>query len=121
MANWGTPDYKVDPKVDEDAEKLRLMLRVDNLLDEWPRDTKYMVRPGYDRYTVEAYCKNNKQWQTFRESLKGKPTHKKLEALRDWMDFHPDEAAAKVQVGNYLGALRRGGQLDSRNRVRKWL
>jgi hypothetical protein len=29
------------------------------------------------------------------------------------------QKATEVQVGNYLGAIRRGGQLDDSNRIRK--
>ena len=86
---------------------------------EWPMKA-YRVRPGYDRFTVERHCTMNKQWQCFRLTLKKMPTHKKLEALIKWWEESPDKVAAEVQVGNYLGALRRGGQLDMKNVVRKY-
>jgi hypothetical protein len=53
--------------------------------------------------------------------MKGKPTTAKLDMLAKWYDrFRKDWAyRTEVQVGNYLGALRRGGQLDMQNRVQR--
>lgn len=119
---WDKPDYKPDPEVDKEAIGLRARLETEGYMTEWPiRD--YPVRPGYDRDSIQAYCVRNKKWQDFRLSLKGLDTHEKLAKLKEWWDSSAaagtDINIVKVQVGNYLGALRRGGQLDDKNRVRR--
>ena len=50
-------------------------------------------------------------WQKFRKSLKGKSTSTKLQKLSQWTKSHHNSPKAKLQVSNYRGALRRGGQL----------
>jgi phosphosulfolactate phosphohydrolase-like enzyme len=60
--------------------------------------------------------------------MKGTSTETKLVMLHNWYTSHgyseagsidDVEYAARVQVGNYLGALRRGGQLDMNNKVQR--
>lgn len=115
---WDKPDFKPDPEVDKAAIELRARLEAEGHMTEWPiRD--YPVRPGYDRDSIQVHCVRNKKWQEFRLSLKGLDTHEKLAKLKEWWDVSPDINIVKVQVGNYLGALRRGGQLDDKNRVRR--
>jgi len=52
-------------------------------------------------------------WQMFRGvRLKGQDTAVKLDLLADWLNVWvgtPYESIARVQVENYLGALKRGG------------
>ena len=50
-------------------------------------------------------------WQSFRISLKGTSTQFKLARLRRWLADHNASTDAKLQVGNYVKALLRGGQL----------
>ena len=60
---------------------------------------------------------NDDAWQAFRHSLKGESTQRKLERLDGWLQTHSDNLKAKVQVQNYINALRRGGQLSYDNEV----
>lgn len=48
------------------------------------------------------------RWQLFRESLKGLSTEQKYKKLKEWLAQHPTERA-KIQVTNYVNALKRGG------------
>jgi hypothetical protein len=106
---------------------------------------KRPVKPGYPPGDVRMHCVENINWQVVRKSLKGKDTVDKILTLEKWWDFQVNEAygirmqteqlpekaadnvrrceallwANEVQVGNYLGALRRGGQLDNDNQIRK--
>lgn len=62
------------------------------------------------------------KWQAFRKSLKGIPTTDKLDKLHDWIVQHRDAQSIvprliRVQVENYINALKRGGQLDQYNQV----
>jgi hypothetical protein len=94
---------------------------------------KRPVERGYPPDVVQRYCVNHYLWQRFRLSLKGLPTHEKLRKLELWWDeltdgnfTHESQMATlkkivEVQVGNYLGALRRGGQLDADNQIRKYI
>jgi hypothetical protein len=97
---------------------------------------KRPVQPGYPPYLVQDFCVRDAGWQKFRLSLKGLPTHEKLARLIQWWDDkrnlaekwqgkHIEKVAiiteTEVQVGNYLGALRRGGQLDANNRIKKYI
>jgi len=142
MSNWGQPDFDVrtskQQAIDAEAPNLRARLKAEGKMDCWP----YQGPLGFDHATVRRYCVDVKEpevraWQQVRLSMKGKPTHEKLAILKAWWDKHiltseiPAGAvpmkrtawgyAVFVQVYNYLGALRRGGQLDSQNRVRTYM
>lgn len=92
-------------------------------------NNKRPVQRGYPPESVQLHCVRNQEWQQTRLSLKGLPTHEKLARLEKyWDDWHfilsADQHYAnkiKVQVGNYLGALRRGGQLDANNQIKKYI
>lgn len=62
-------------------------------------------------------------WQDFRLSLKGKTTEVKLEELRRWLNSKTTTNGvgwkARVQVMNYINALKRGGQLDTSGNVQR--
>ena len=60
---------------------------------------------------------SNVKWQQFRLSLKGLPTEEKLDRLADWRERNSGGGYTRVQVDNYLNALKRGGQLDMQLRV----
>ena len=54
-------------------------------------------------------------WQSIRISMLGEPLRRKMQILEDWLDI-PDELTEvgspytkKVQVTNYVHALKRGG------------
>lgn len=131
MANWGKPDFDTNEVIDYDALHKRIKAEDSNAMIAWPI-REYPVRPGYSRDLVQLYCVQHKRWQEVRLSMKGKATHEKLAILRNWWDSelkgvtftvgvkHEKQYAVEIQVGNYLGALRRGGQLDERNRVRRY-
>lgn len=87
---------------------------------EWPEELQ--VERGYSKDDVQFFVVRSTQWQKVRLSMKGKPTHEKLQTLKDYWDrYHPVvPVCTEIQIGNYLGALRRGGQLDALNRVRKY-
>lgn len=63
------------------------------------------------------------EWQAFRVSLKGKNTVLKLARLDYWLDAHVDPRTGlpprryRVQVMNYINALKRGGQLDREGNI----
>lgn len=71
------------------------------------------------RIEVIQFCVNDDDWQKFRLSLKGVSTEKKLDMLQDWLNDHNCDRRATVQVNNYLGALKRGGQISEKGEVRK--
>lgn len=52
-------------------------------------------------------------WQKFRVSMKGLSTNEKLYALAWWSIHHEEDSYTVIRINNYLGALKRGGQLDS--------
>ena len=101
------------------------------MLTGWNND-EYPTRRGYPPEQVREHCVRNETWQILRIRLKGKPTHTKLQMLQDYWCMNQfnrvrgkgrfeSSWAVEVQVGNYLGALRRGGQLDKNNQVRKYI
>jgi hypothetical protein len=89
-------------------------------MTRWP----YEVDPTTPE-EIQLYCVKDTVWQAFREGLKGLSTERKLDKLA----FYRDEALLhwptakqrnwKVQVANYINALRRGGLLDDNLRVVK--
>lgn len=131
--NWGKPDFdnrsEEQRLIDRDAPDLREKLKAEGKMYMWPHNE--LVSPGYDKDAVKRHCVDDPNWQAIRLSMKGIPTHEKLKILKDWWDQQREAAriennhdlwwATEVQVGNYLGALRRGGQLDYANRVRKYI
>ena len=133
MVNWDRPDF-TDVVVESEYEALSARIKAATNgegLDRWP----FVGPAGFDHATVKRYCvdtshKEVAEWQRVRLSMKGVPTHEKLGILKAWWDKHEKRACGGtvedyfyycfVQVYNYLGALRRGGQLDANNRVRRW-
>lgn len=69
---------------------------------------------GYSQAEVQEYCVKDEVWQGFRASLKGLSTEVKLDWLRGWLETNIDMAPrrTRVQVDNYINALKRGGQLN---------
>lgn len=86
-------------------------------MKKWPMDLM-PVQPGYYAPDVQQYCVRDAMWQEFRKKMKGVPTEQKLDMLKEWWskNLHAP-GRTEVQVGNYLGALRRGGQLNMNNEV----
>lgn len=129
---WNKPDF-TDIVTEAEYEALSVRIKAATNgegLDRWP----FTGPAGFDHATVKRYCVDTSyeevaEWQRVRLSMKGVPTHEKLAILKAWWDKNPKAGLADysdvsyscfVQVYNYLGALRRGGQLDANNRVRRW-
>ena len=140
MANFGSLDYNpqdpVQQGIEADAVVLRAKLEAEGHMSAWQHVP--CIQSGYSPALVRRYCVEDAEWQKIRLSMKGKPTHEKLAILKNWWDtnildmlekYGASESFAEtkrclrfeVQVGNYLGALRRGGQLDMQNRIRKYI
>lgn len=125
------------------SKSLRAGLRAAGKIDRWDNE-KRSCAAGYNPHDVKIHCVMNSEWQRVRLSMKGVDTCEKLQILEAWWDKQMAEAmklmsmsmetdagntfairgnalkwATEVQVGNYLGAIRRGGQLDDDNRIRK--
>lgn len=125
------------------SKSLRAGLRAAGKPDRWDMG-KRPVKAGYSPHDVQMHAVNHSGWQYIRLRMKGQDTVDKLLILFQWWDNQMDEAkrvefdnvevqyaqqnevrakalrwATEVQVGNYLGALRRGGQLDDENKIRK--
>lgn len=56
---------------------------------------------------------NDKKWQEFRKSLKGLSNVEKYKQLSKWLSSHNNSHRSKVQVTNYINALKRGGQVSA--------
>lgn len=121
MANWGKPAFSTEVALEDKQaiwSRVKAETRGDGLI-MWPYNDQ--VATGYPPQEVQELCVNCSYWQNIRLSMKGVPTHEKLAILKTYWDCHIDTREREVQVGNYLGALRRGGQLDEHNRIRKWI
>jgi len=133
VANFGSSDFNArSPEqlvIDNAAPNLRAQLKAGGHMYMWPHNEQ--ISAGYDKDTVRKHCVENANWQKIRLSMKGVATHVKLKICKDWWDKQREAAriendqdlwwATEVQIGNYLGALRRGGQLDGSNQVRKYI
>lgn len=109
----------------EESTVLRRRLQDKGYLTGWD-NTKRPVKAGYAMDEVKRHCVNDAAWQVVRLSMKGKLTHVKLSILERWWDLNVGKSfsllgddVVEIQVGNYLGALRRGGQLNDDNQIRK--
>lgn len=72
---------------------------------------------NYSKDEVKDYCKEA-EWQRIRLSLKGLSTELKLDRLSAYaMKHHTDlnrvPRKIRVQIDNYINALKRGGLLDT--------
>ena len=128
MANWGTRDYDSrtaeQAEIDAKAANLRERLKRAGCVVAWAHND--LVQRGYNQSLVQVHCVRDASWQKVRLSMKGVTTSEKLAILHAYWDkWHGKMFTSagtdicEVQVGNYLGALRRGGQLDDSNRLRK--
>lgn len=122
MADRGEPDFM---DTVSDTEKGALVRRVreetnNTGLHQWPHND--LIERGYPPEDVQRFCVKDLGWQNLRRAMKGKNTHEKLAMLKYWWNtwYTPHAYETAVQVGNYLGALRRGGQLDDYNHIRRW-
>lgn len=97
-------------------------------MNKWP----YKVG-SYSPAEVQAYCVRDADWQKVRLSMKGVSTVKKLEILNKYRNDHMEDHSdccdmmanfklplnIRIQIDNYINALKRGGQLDMQLNVRK--
>lgn len=97
-------------------------------MNKWP----YKLG-SYSPAEVQAYCVRDADWQKVRLSMKGVSTEEKLEILDDYRSSKMEvtgEANSstvyevlpernRIQIDNYINALKRGGQLDMQLNVRK--
>ena len=58
-------------------------------------------------------------WQFFRVGLKGLSTQAKLRCLQWYREHSEDKGDKDVRIDNYLGALIRGGQLNSNLEIQR--
>ena len=81
---------------------------------------------GTDKVRHAVYASETaSEWQKFRVSLKGQSTELKLHRLE--RRYERMQAAAdkdefeleRIRIGNYIGALRRGGQLNEDMEIMK--
>lgn len=129
MANWDVPDYEAmaanELRITREAESIRAhMLKMGRVPFFEYNDR---IERGYSQPLVQIHCVRHAAWQDVRLSMKGIDTIDKLDTMNTYFiknygllgyAFDGTDICA-IQVGNYLGALRRGGQLDEANRLRK--
>lgn len=58
-------------------------------------------------------------WQRYRLCMKGKSTKTKLIMCRVWLKEHGNEGIYRIQIMNYINALKRGGQLSRDGQVQR--
>jgi hypothetical protein len=68
----------------------------------------------YDRETIDKAVAN-KWWQIARRSMLGKSLKVKYKTLTEWLEVHSYSLESKIQVTNYVNALRRGGLVRPKN------
>lgn len=71
---------------------------------------KNLIFGHYNKHVI-LQSVNDSEWQTFRISLKGLETEKKIERLKVWIMINRFSRKSKIQVTNYINALKRGGQI----------
>lgn len=91
-------------------------------MDKWPEAIKYSP-PDKVIYAVYI-APDHEEWQQFRCSLKGQSTKMKLARLWTYIQTERSKAGsinqwslAEIRVNNYLGALIRGGQMNTKGEV----
>lgn len=92
--------------------------------DYWSHRTSSWVQDFVQYCTYRA--SDHLDWQRFRVSMKGMTTPEKIQMLQTYLLLHvkdnPNETLQAIQqcrIDNYIGALRRGGQLNDRYEVVK--
>ena len=62
----------------------------------------------YTRREIQSAVKDER-WQLYRKMMKGAPLGVKFIMLCEWIDSKNGSNTAKIQVTNYVNALRRAG------------
>lgn len=83
-------------------------MRDKNLMET--KAVQHLIFGQYNKYMI-LDAVNNYDWQVFRISLKGLSTESKVLKLKEWLKLNNNSHKAKVQVTNYVNALKRGGQI----------
>ena len=92
-----------------------------DLTKGWIYDEDHGISPE----DAQEHCVRHEDWQVIRLSMKGKFTYQKLQILFNWRETNAMAndgvvpLTTRLQICNYLGALRRGGQLDMNNMIAK--
>lgn len=91
-------------------------------MNSWGAEVKQW-RQSLVQFAVYG-AEDHEEWQKFRCSLKGQSTKMKLARLHLYLqnakskaETITDQELAQIRVDNYLGALVRGGQLNSKYEV----
>lgn len=93
-------------------------------MNQWPHKVLYTTRAEINDAVKDQY------WQALRRGMKGMSTPYKLltlEMYRHYRSVHVSPTSinrilddkARIQIDNYVNALKRGGQLDSDLKVVK--
>lgn len=67
--------------------------------------------PGVMKMEEIKKFTKNEDWIAFRATLRGTSLAYKYDALYEWLRTHQFDHPSRVQVGNYVNAVSRGGQL----------
>lgn len=81
---------------------------------------------SYSPEQVREYCVKDTNWQRCRLSMKGVRTEKKLDICWAWLNRETIAGGTislrtKIQVSNYINALKRGGQLHVDGTIKREL
>jgi len=89
------------------------------IIDRWEHVADYCVEDQTRVCNAVYRNKGFEQWQCFRVAMKGLSTYDKLKMLHEYWYIHVtaeshglSKQTSIVRINNYIGALRRGGQLD---------
>jgi hypothetical protein len=73
---------------------------------EWDK-----LRFGCFSLQTVRWAVDSKDWQTFRETLRGLPLPYRYSLLEKWVIDNNNAMQARIQVTNYVNALKRAGML----------
>lgn len=100
-------------------------LKTYTVLDRWPHEVEQWVHEEVRGAVYEA--EDTEDWQRFRVAMKGLTTQEKLGMLNNYFEKFVDRTTDgnvewpkyKCRIDNYIGALVRGGQLNSNLEIAK--
>ena len=73
-----------------------------------PTDWNSLIFGTYNAAQVQRAISESR-WQEYRANMLGTSLRSKYIALKDWLEDSEYSDAAKIQVTNYVNALKRGG------------
>lgn len=70
----------------------------------------------FGKYSINVVlvAVNDVKWQYYRASMTGTPTDAKFIALKRWLILNSYSEKSKIQVTNYINAMKRGGLITER-------